>query len=922
MGTTNYSHVTDVQFLDNERSFVIQLISEINIYLQGRDICIKRAGGERTINGGHFVKFPDVLLFSDASQSVILQGWEAKCPDVPIDDEAFVNDAHNKARLLNCNSTVLWNFQYAQLHVCDEDGEFRIAESWTISPNIVDRESISLYENDWRQFAHYLIDKIAEYAATGSIKHRSLGDALTGSVMPMLINENKGAVSNELKRASARNVQVKAAIESWWATVKDEYAHDETDPFSAYAKIILVNWMNKFLFANIIQSRYDAARVIADITESCKISEAVDYFSYITEKCDFYNVFSELEYSTILPDSTWDDLLSFNHLLLECDMTRLESDYSHKILEDSISVAKRQIAGQYPTPEPLAKLMSEIAVRNAYGNAWDCCCGTGTIGCSIWTRKEELLHDVDPNPGTTAYKTTWMSDIHDFPLQVATQSISSLSPDAVPLLVFRQNVFDVNPGNRLNVVDPVSGETLEVVVPKFDSIVSNLPFVDFNTTEISWYDTVKLELKDRLQGEFGVVLSDRNDLYCYITLHLESLLADDGCICLLTSNSWLCTSAGDNFLDAPKSVFSVDGIYVNGKHRWFSNADVMNAILVLKKKGSTNSKKTHFGVIAASISDLEKDSVRQQISNCIITHSGQCAFLSEKEYRWEDVLKYKQFGLSYYAICQGASFLYEMRAGLRKARCEFDIARGTKSGQDNFFYSDDPSFVDDEFRLDLLKNLRGVNSFMLTPNAYAFYCDKSEDYLKENGYQKTLNHIRSVRSINTSCNSHRPYWYTLPDSKPLSFTTSMNTGGRLFFAGAPEGTRFVANQRVLCFKAKNPALDEELCLSLLNSTLGMLLIEVSAAPMALGALDTRAATFKEMQMLNPTLVSTEDREAILVAFEPLKNRQVEEALVELDLEDRKNFDDVVLNAYGLESYGESIRSTLKSMLEARLHRGL
>ena len=348
----------------------------------------------------------------------------------------------------------------------------------------------------------------------------------------------------------------------------------------------------------------------------------------------------------------------------------------------------------------------------------------------------------------------------------------------------------------------------------------------------------------------------------------------------------------------------------------------MNAVLVLKKKHSGNSCKTHFGVISASINDLEEDSIRQQVSNCIITHSGNSSYFSEKEYLWEDIRKYKQFGLSYYAICQGASFLYEMKSSLQKAKCQFDIARGTKSGQDSFFYSDDPSFVDEEFRLDLLKNLRGVNSFMLKPNAHAFYCDKSEAYLEENGYLKTLGHIRNAQTINASCNSHRPYWYTLPDSKPLSFTTSMNTGGRLFFAGAPKGTRFVANQRVLCFKAKRTSLDEELCLALLNSTLGMLLIEVSAAPMALGALDTRAATFKEMQMLNPDLVSAKARASILEAFEPLKNRQVEDALVELKMEDRKAFDDAVLKAYGLEGHGESIRSTLRSMLETRLHRGL
>ena len=121
--------MSSISLNDNERSYVMQLISYINEYLKGRDIAVKRAGGERTINGGNFVKFPDVLLFSDTSQTLILQGWEAKCPDVPINDPTFVADARNKARLLGCNSTVLWNFQYAQLHILNDKDEFEIAEN-------------------------------------------------------------------------------------------------------------------------------------------------------------------------------------------------------------------------------------------------------------------------------------------------------------------------------------------------------------------------------------------------------------------------------------------------------------------------------------------------------------------------------------------------------------------------------------------------------------------------------------------------------------------------------------------------------------------------------------------------------------------------------------------------------------------------
>ena len=71
----------------NERSWAIQIIQEITNYVSGLpDFLIKRAGGETTINTGKKVMFPDVLLFADNGMSKILQGWELKMPDVPIDN--------------------------------------------------------------------------------------------------------------------------------------------------------------------------------------------------------------------------------------------------------------------------------------------------------------------------------------------------------------------------------------------------------------------------------------------------------------------------------------------------------------------------------------------------------------------------------------------------------------------------------------------------------------------------------------------------------------------------------------------------------------------------------------------------------------------------------------------------------------------
>ena len=53
--------------------------------------------------------FPDVVLYGNREQSIILQGWELKMPDVPIEDEAFIKDAQRKAIALNLNSCLIWN---------------------------------------------------------------------------------------------------------------------------------------------------------------------------------------------------------------------------------------------------------------------------------------------------------------------------------------------------------------------------------------------------------------------------------------------------------------------------------------------------------------------------------------------------------------------------------------------------------------------------------------------------------------------------------------------------------------------------------------------------------------------------------------------------------------------------------------------
>lgn len=57
----------------NERSWAIELITEINKIVNKNDLMIKRAGGENTISTGRGnIMFPDVVLYGNREQSIIL----------------------------------------------------------------------------------------------------------------------------------------------------------------------------------------------------------------------------------------------------------------------------------------------------------------------------------------------------------------------------------------------------------------------------------------------------------------------------------------------------------------------------------------------------------------------------------------------------------------------------------------------------------------------------------------------------------------------------------------------------------------------------------------------------------------------------------------------------------------------------------
>lgn len=142
----------------NERSWAIELITEINKIVNKNDLMIKRAGGESTISTGRGnTMFPDVVLYGNREQSIILQGWELKMPDVPIEDETFIKDAQRKAIALNLNSCLIWNFTYAVLYIRNDDDTFKKVKQWDETNYIHTRNDVETYRSDWENLLEKII---------------------------------------------------------------------------------------------------------------------------------------------------------------------------------------------------------------------------------------------------------------------------------------------------------------------------------------------------------------------------------------------------------------------------------------------------------------------------------------------------------------------------------------------------------------------------------------------------------------------------------------------------------------------------------------------------------------------------------------------------------------------------------------------
>ncbi|MBQ8682662.1 MAG: N-6 DNA methylase [Selenomonadales bacterium] len=899
---------------ENERSWAIDLITKINLFAQDNDFVIKKAGGESTVSIGRGNRmFPDVVLYGDEEQSVLLQGWEIKMPDVPIEDETFIKDAQRKAIALNLNSCLIWNFTYAVLYVKDGENTFFKCKQWSATNHIRTRQDVKTYRRDWEKQLEEIVMEINNYFVSGQFRKVAIEQIISESTITMLIQRNKVIVANELRETAFRDAIMEAYIDSWWSNVRLEYAQDESDKYVAYAKTIILNWINRIVFAHIIKYKQNSAMIVDAIDYDKTPSDVNNIFCNITAKCDFYNIFEVIRYNEILPELTWLDFVDFSIFLRQNRIDKLKQEVLQNILEGSVNTSKREINGQYTTPPELAKLLVRLTVRDWSDTILDCCCGTGTIS------KEAIRIKKTRMTTKQAVETVWACDKNNYPLQIA--NISMTDPDTINIAnrIFQHNALTLSLGEKIVITNPEVGEPMELSLPCFGAVTSNLPFVPFeiipddDTNEI-----LKMSLTDSLDS--------RSDLYCYIAVKIADVIKPGGMLGVIISNSWLGTSAGVKFVEVLKQRYNIRQVHLSGKGRWFRNADVVTTIIVLEKKHANEECDVEFWLWKVSLEQLSEN---MDFENTLVNSALLATELNKdvsrlSKYTQNQIDSLLGLNISYNAFFHDVNWLLNIKEKIIPIKEVYNVFRGSRRGWDALFYPRAGEHrIEPQYLKKVLFNARNVTNLIAVADRDAFCCGLSIDELEQHGHHGALEWIerftdqknRVGRSLPIVLKRNGMQWYELQTNEMAEVFTMMNPDKRFFFAKF-ETPSFI-NQRLIGLTHKDEYIDQELNHALLNSIVTMFYIEASGFGRGLGVLDVNKESVSNCYMLNPRLVSKYDRDKIVAAFEKLKARKIMELSEELSDDVRLEFEHTVLQSFNIDDYFEKIKSSFISMQETR-----
>ena len=545
-----------------------------------------------------------------------------------------------------------------------------------------------------------------------------------------------------------------------------------------------------------------------------------------------------------------------------------------------------------------------------------------------------------------------------------------------PLLITKINLLSSNTIDNPYIIQKDFSDINKTDLPEFDACIGNPPYIrqELIENKQKWIDQVKQDFKIKN-------LNKQSDLYVYYLMHTASLLKEGGRLGYVIASSWLDVSFGKDLQNFLLNHFKIIAIIDQQDTRSFKTASVNTIILILEKCSNQQERednqikfvkiKNNYSDIVGQIHDSERFKnifkFTELIENSVDAISEDCSIhsVNQKELEKQSIrdgkyhnghwgAKYLRSPEIFNQIISGA------KNNLVPLRDICNIKYGIKTGANNFFYLVDETqkavelkkknkefwnkhgwyyskldgkhyMIDRKHIKPLLKTQREVQNLAVNTNTLGFSVldiknvnvlnikDDLYKYIKLAESSKYKINKRPTCSGRKSTNGNSD-WFNL--GKDISI------GDFIFPSKIGEKFRLIDNRKakVYCDKVNyNVCIKPEfsdysnILFAILNSTFFRFFIDLFARQLTGSQTlsDVDVNVLEDTSVPHPKLFVNYEKELVSI-MKSMNNRKQESIFKEMEYEDRKQLDSIIMKALGFgKKESEMIRKEAVKYVQLR-----
>lgn len=624
------------EYKSNEWVFQGEVVSWLNEFLSTASYPFDYATQNTSLKvADSKTKFPDVQLWLNQSAKLGFCGWELKTPTTKVDDQKLLDDAVEKAHVMQASYFVTWNMREAIIWQTPKPGEIVKAEHRIkqypplYAINNADDLNNAQHKIALKNRAKEILEDLALLKTKG-YSYSIIADAtFFVKKLHTAVENLHPDVEKTLKKKVSLEINFRNELITW-ARKQGIGNAVSVDFYRMVARQMVYRLLARIIFYEAISGKYKhLPELNLDGLSGQKAANRLRELFGEAGNVDWQAVFnSDLADTVELSNDSINVIHKLINDLNTYNFSLLPQDVIGAVFEKLIPPDERHSLGQYFTRENLVDVINTFCIRTVNDKVLDPTCGTGTFLLRAYDKKRtEGLYD-----HKVLLSQLWGVDIAHFPAELATINLfrKAISETTNFPRIICKDFFDIQPESThkfppLKKSPDPNYPSIDEKMPMFDAAVGNFPFIKQELIE-----KVHKGYKEKLEGiikeewlteypdAFDLTESDKKyildakrsggkvtnfnadlnlsgqaDIYAYLFFHTARFIKEGGRMGFITSNSWLDVDYGYELQKFMLNNFKIIAILESRCEPWFEDAAINTVVTILERCSNKTERDNH-----------------------------------------------------------------------------------------------------------------------------------------------------------------------------------------------------------------------------------------------------------------------------------------------------------------------------------------